>query len=176
VRRDIECAIGLDSATRNGQTKPLTATVWRVVEPALVQRDAQLDAVADVVTAMEGVTGARFWAQQLRTALQIRQPTADPEVQPPLSWCGASMAGLGGDPIGPCILRAGHDGPVHQAANGAKWWPTTDPQAEDRAVVRSVTEAQLHAAIRTMARADPAWWTGVLDRMARIAGKEKFLG
>ncbi|MFC1410480.1 hypothetical protein ACEZCY_14570 [Streptacidiphilus sp. N1-12] len=32
------------------------------------------------------------------------------------------------NPIGPCILRAGHDGPVHVAANGAKWWPTIPAQ------------------------------------------------
>ncbi len=41
--------------------------------------------------------------------------------------CGASMYALGGDPVGPCILRASHDGPVHQDATGAKWWPHTDP-------------------------------------------------
>lgn len=38
--------------------------------------------------------------------------------------CDASMAALVGDPIGPCVLRHGHDGPVHQAVDGAKWWPT----------------------------------------------------
>lgn len=26
--------------------------------------------------------------------------------------------------LGPCVLRHGHDGPGHKAANGAQWWPT----------------------------------------------------
>ena len=128
LRRAVECAIGLDSTTRNGQTGALTATVWRVVEPALAQRDQQLDAVRDVATAMEGITGARFWAEQLRTALRP-QHGGTPVVQPPLAWCAASMPGVGGEPVGPCVLRAGHDGPVHQAASGAKWWDATDMKA-----------------------------------------------
>lgn len=75
LRHTIECAIGLDSTTRNGQTGALTATVWRVIEPALTQRDAQLDAVRAVMADMEGVTGARFWAGRLRKALDVkRQP------------------------------------------------------------------------------------------------------
>lgn len=37
--------------------------------------------------------------------------------------CDASAStGLTSGPIGPCILRRDHDGPVHQAADGAKWW------------------------------------------------------
>jgi hypothetical protein len=42
--------------------------------------------------------------------------------------CDASANALGGEPVGPCILRHGHDGPVHQDATGAKWWPRTDPR------------------------------------------------
>jgi hypothetical protein len=99
--------------------------VWRVIEPQLAQRDAQLDAVREVAAAMDGVTGARFWAEQLRAALRP-QPPAAATPQPPLTWCAASMPGLGGEPIGPCVLRADHDGPVHQAATGARWWPTDD--------------------------------------------------
>lgn len=45
LRGAIECAIRLAPGTRDRQTGPLTTTVWRVVEPALAQRDAQLDAV-----------------------------------------------------------------------------------------------------------------------------------
>jgi hypothetical protein len=42
----------------------------------------------------------------------------------PTAWCGASAHTGFTHPVGPCVLRAGHDGPVHQAADGAKWWPT----------------------------------------------------
>lgn len=42
----------------------------------------------------------------------------------PNTWCGASMHTGLSDPVGPCVLRAGHDGPVHQDTHGAKWWPT----------------------------------------------------
>lgn len=122
LRGAIECAIRLAPGTRDRQTGPLTATVWRVVEPAIAQRDAQLDAVREVVAAMGGVTGAGFWAEQLRAALRP-QPPAAATTQPPLTWCAASMPGAGGEPIGPCVLRAGHDGPIHQASTGAKWWP-----------------------------------------------------
>lgn len=40
--------------------------------------------------------------------------------------CGASAADAH-DPLGPCILRAGHDGPVHLDAEGTKW---ADPEPE----------------------------------------------
>jgi hypothetical protein len=79
---------------------------------------AQLDAVRTVLTAMDNTTGARFWAQQLHTALRTRPGT----VGPPLAWCGASAPGVGREPLGPCVLRAGHDGHVHQGTDGAKWW------------------------------------------------------
>ncbi|MEE4546477.1 hypothetical protein V2S66_31495 [Streptomyces sp. V4-01] len=74
---------------------------------------------------MGGTTGARFWAEQLHAALRP-QPPAAATPQPPLTWCAASMPGVGGEPIGPCVLRAGHDGPVHQTATGARWWPVDE--------------------------------------------------
>lgn len=119
IRGAIECAIGLNPTVRPRQAAPLVVSVWRIVEPALAQRDRQIAAVRDVLDAMDSVTGARFWAQQLHAALGSRPGAA----RPPIAWCGASMPGYGGTPIGPCVLRAGHDGPVHQAADGAKWWP-----------------------------------------------------
>lgn len=40
--------------------------------------------------------------------------------------CGASMAaGPDAASAGPCVLEP-HDGPVHQAADGTKWWLTSD--------------------------------------------------
>src|SRR5690606_10932287 len=44
----------------------------------------------------------------------------------PAETCGASTRGirLGDNPpyhLGPCVLRAGHDGPIHQTADGVQW-------------------------------------------------------
>lgn len=50
-----------------------------------------------------------------------------PEAMPrPAETCGASTRGirLGDNPpyyLGPCVLRKDHDGPVHQAEDGAEW-------------------------------------------------------
>lgn len=39
--------------------------------------------------------------------------------------CDASLSDTGFvSPLGPCILRHGHDGPVHKDASGSTWWPT----------------------------------------------------
>lgn len=159
----------------------------------------QLAAVREVVAAMDGITGARVWAQQLHAALG--STSADPASRPPITWCGASLGTGLGEPLGPCILRHGHDGPVHQDADGAKWWPTdagtppgirptaeilADPGITDgtvpalgqraHAAVGAVTRAQLHDAIRTLARLDPKWWRTELGRMARMEGRRRFLG
>ncbi len=53
---------------------------------------------------------------------------------------------------------------------------TAGAARDPRAIVQSVTRAELHGAIRTLARADPAWWRGELDHMARIAGRKDVLG
>lgn len=50
-----------------------------------------------------------------------------PDTTPhPAETCGASTRGirLGDNPpyhLGPCVLRAGHDGPIHQTADGVQW-------------------------------------------------------
>jgi hypothetical protein len=41
--------------------------------------------------------------------------------------CDTFSPGIGETPIGPCILRHGHWGTTHQAADGAKWSPSTHP-------------------------------------------------
>lgn len=90
--------------------------------------------------------------------------------------CGASAPlGLNGQDIGPCIRRAAHDGPWHQAADGG-WWRRTDPAEEARAVIQGASREELHDAIRTLARLDPVWWRAELDRMARTEGRTNFLG
>lgn len=45
--------------------------------------------------------------------------------------CGASIRGLFDSPIGPCVLRADHRGPVHQAADGSKWSEAATPVPAD---------------------------------------------
>lgn len=97
-----------------------------IVHPTREELIARLDAVRTVATAMGGVTGARFWAQQLNAALGTRPD----EQGVPIAWCGASLDTGIGTPLGPCVLRHDHDGPVHQDAHGATWWPTsTGPAA-----------------------------------------------
>lgn len=88
LRRTLERALRQHTAARPGASVALAEAAWRIIGPALEQRDEQL--------------------AQLRAA----------------ATCDASMPGLDGQPVGPCVLRHGHDGPVHQAANGATWWPT----------------------------------------------------
>jgi hypothetical protein len=143
IRGAIECAIGLNTGTPRGQTGSLTAAVWRIIEPALTHRDDQITAIRAHIDAMAQTPELRPWADTLRAALRTR-----PGPLPPAAWCGASMTGLGADPIGPCVLRAGHDGPVHQAANGAKWWP------EQTLTVRDLTPPRLISA-QLLEDADP---------------------
>lgn len=136
IRGAIECAIGLNPTVRPRQAAPLVASVWRIVEPALAQRDRQINAVLDVLDDMDYSTEARQWAQQLRAALRIH-PAA---TRPPIAWCGASTPDLGvGTPMGPCVLRHGHDGPVHQAASGAKWWPEQTLEVRDLTPPRRIS-------------------------------------
>jgi hypothetical protein len=62
--------------------------------------------------------------------------------------CDASIAEagfFGNQTLGPCVLRAGHDGPMHQAANGAKWGPRLDGIVR---IPEPMTEEQVDA-IRT---------------------------
>jgi hypothetical protein len=45
-----------------------------------------------------------------------------PGSTPMRTTCDASFDTGTTSPAGPCILRAGHDGPLHQDATGATWW------------------------------------------------------
>ncbi|MFG2515988.1 hypothetical protein [Streptomyces sp. NPDC048584] len=50
-----------------------------------------------------------------------------PGSTPVRTTCDASIDTGFTNPAGPCILRAGHDGPVHQDAAGATWWISPPP-------------------------------------------------
>lgn len=59
--------------------------------------------------------------------LDIHQGTACPDAPPEptgdlMGLCGVSTPGLvAGRHLGPCILRSGHDGPMHQDGEGVQW-------------------------------------------------------
>ncbi len=58
-------------------------------------------------------------------------PGSTPMPAQPRATCDASHDSGFTNPLGPCILRHGHDGPLHQDANGATWllFPTPRPAA-----------------------------------------------
>jgi hypothetical protein len=76
----------------------------------------------------EGVTGPDTVDGIVAVALHVFEPTAlAAEVDRFHTLCGASTR-LPIGPMGftgPCVLRVGHDGPVHQDADGVSW---TGPQ------------------------------------------------
>ncbi|MFF8034893.1 hypothetical protein [Streptomyces sp. NPDC016626] len=92
---------------------------------------------------------------------------------PPRTTCDASASGLTGS-LGPCILRARHDGPVHQDAHGATWWTHRTPTPPSRkAVAVSVflTLACLASGIVSLIRGD--WpWVAVAGIGALLLGRE----
>ncbi|MCI3153207.1 hypothetical protein ELQ39_15850 [Streptomyces sp. GB4-14] len=66
---------------------------------------------------------------QVRRLADTRQTPADG----PSTTCDASTLGIGDRHLGPCVLRDGHDGPVHRGPEGETWasavadTPTTTP-------------------------------------------------
>ncbi|WP_031514826.1 hypothetical protein [Streptomyces sp. NRRL F-5123] len=92
LRRTLERALRQHTAGRPSAAPALAEAAWRIIGPALEQRDHRID--------------------ELRAA----------------STCDASLDTGFGQPMGPCVLRGHHDGPVHQDATGARWWNTTPDQ------------------------------------------------
>lgn len=61
------------------------------------------------------------------------QHATDGEALPLLvATCDASMLGFNGAPVGPCLLRHEHDGPVHKDASGHTWWLTQPGRTIER--------------------------------------------
>ncbi|MFE9099891.1 hypothetical protein [Actinomadura geliboluensis] len=76
-----------------------------------------------------------------------------PAAGTPTDTCGASARTGVGRPtpfIGPCVLRAHHDGPVHQDADGAQWTDPRPATAEDSAALCPPT-GDLHERLRQAA-------------------------
>jgi hypothetical protein len=110
---------------------------WEFHERQIAEQHVTIEALlAELET-------ARQWEQRLRT----QQPT-----------CDASVEGMGSTPLGPCVLRANHHGPVHRSANGATWW---------------LREGVPHPELDGV-RLDGAH--SVLDRLARLAEKRTGAG
>lgn len=60
--------------------------------------------------------------------------------------CGASAQGAQGNPIGPCILRQGHDGPVHQDSDGVKWTGPESLAGRERDLLERAESAEARVA------------------------------
>lgn len=57
-----------------------------------------------------------------------------PKLWPPYKMCSASIEGAFGRPLGPCVLRYQHDGPVHLNADGTTWAHSAPGFRYERAV------------------------------------------
>ena len=111
LRDDLTHALGSDH---------LADLALRAVEPALL--------AVEVDTAQRMQDDIDHWraraeAAERRTDEQQQRTHTTPH---PAETCGASTRGirLGDNPsyhLGPCVLRAGHDGPIHQTADGVQW-------------------------------------------------------
>jgi hypothetical protein len=66
------------------------------------------------------------WLVQRRHVHKCRRlKAARPAPAPVIGYtCDASIPSVPRGALGPCVLRYDHDGPVHQAADGARWWAT----------------------------------------------------
>jgi hypothetical protein len=102
----------------------------------------------------------------LSSGYYIAPDTGIPPMHTPISTtCGASRTNALG-PLGPCVLRHRHDGPVHQDARGATWWTDRTPAPPSRASVlftAFLTLVCITAGLIALARQDWYWATaGVL--------------
>lgn len=91
-------------------------------------------------------------AGRLRTGIQAL--TAHPS-----QTCDASVIGLMDTPVGPCVLRYQHDGPVCQAADGTRWART--------AAVRPPDGLNPHAATNESSGPENGAQTGAQDAALR---------
>ncbi|MGW4107024.1 hypothetical protein [Streptomyces sp. NPDC004976] len=72
--------------------------------------------------------------------------------------CDASLDTGFTNPLGPCVLRHGHAGPVHKDAAGATWWTGPNPTPPTRrAAVFTAVLALLFLAGGIVTAAREAW-------------------
>ena len=100
-------------------------------------------------------------ARLTRTGYRITpDPGSTPMPAQPRTTCDASHDTGLADPLGPCILRAGHDGPVHRDTHGATWWAhrtTAPPTRRTVAFTAFLTLACIAGGIVSLARGDWGW-------------------
>lgn len=169
LRAALTAAIRLTGIVSRGHTAALTAAVWRVIEPALAQRDAQLDAVR-ALHVRNANTGdcehcserdypdyAVPWPCPTIRALDTKHQSAESDAEKEYEALKARFLEAVARGDQPTILEP-------------------DPAREAHAVVGAVTREQLHDAIRTLARRDPAWWNQEINRLARITGQARYVG
>lgn len=145
-------------ALRAGQRVWQTAAAFTLAEPLRADRASGLD---------PAVIG-EAWAAAAQA--EILDGGALPLL---VATCDASMLGITGKPIGPCVLRHDHPGPVHRAADETTWWPTPDdgpttavteqPTPDDEAVaaeLRTIADA-IVADAETYPGAGANWHNGI---------------
>lgn len=160
LRGAIECTIGLNPGTRNGQTAPLTAAVWRIIEPALAQRDAQITAIHALHARNPNTGDCEHCSERDYPDYAVPWPC------PTIRALDVKHLPAGGPDAEYEALKARFLEAVERGDQPTILEP--DPTRETRVTVQAVTREQLHDAIRTLARADPKWWRTELGRMARI--------
>ncbi len=131
---------------------------WLLTDPA---RPFDINVVAQAVD-----------ARLTRSGYRIAPDTGRPPMR---TTCDAShTAGLAGGALGPCILRHGHDGPVHKDATGATWWAASSPAPPSRAAIAFalfLTLCCLTGFTVALIRSD-WWWVAASSFGAVLLGQE----
>jgi hypothetical protein len=120
-----------DSAVCEFIRKQLAAVLTEVATSARIRRALHLDAEQDAaaLTHLLRKTEDELHTERQRAEQAERERD---EARAAADMCGASMV-VGGavGTVGPCLLRHGHDGPVHQGAGSVRWSEAVLGDAED---------------------------------------------
>lgn len=138
----------------------LTHTVWRIIEPALTQRDAQITAIHALHVRNANTGDCEHCSERDYPDYAVPWPC------PTIRALDAKPLPAAGPEAEYEALKARFLEAV--ARNDQPTVLEPDPAREARVLVQAVTREQLHDAIRTLARTDPEWWRTELGRMARI--------
>lgn len=102
-------------------TSPLTdgELADRIVDAV---RYSLLSTGAVVSDQMESAVANAVLVAVLPELNRLRAELAVARDRAPFTCDASTTTGLGA--VGPCVLRLGHDGPIHEDRAGARWWPT----------------------------------------------------
>ncbi|MFD9834480.1 hypothetical protein [[Kitasatospora] papulosa] len=108
--------------------RPIVQAMDRLTEQMKRVADALDTPAEEVDAALPPDNGARLvprvvlpGAEEHAQAFQQWLHDNTPKPWPPYKMCSASIDGAFGRPLGPCVLRYQHDGPVHVDASGTTW-------------------------------------------------------